>query len=120
MTFSSQPKKFARAALGIVCALLLFAQQVGLAHSLWHAAQKIPQQAQALQDTGGTNAPASPHASRLCPLDAALGQVLGGAFLSAFSFAVTTTGSHARSSVSAYLASRDSPTPRSRGPPLLV
>jgi hypothetical protein len=120
MTSSNHPKRFARAALGIVCALLLFAQQVGLAHSLWHATQKIPQQAQALQETGGKDAPAFPHASRLCPLDAALGQVLGGAFTSAFTFDVAAADRHAPAYAARDSASPHPFPPRSRGPPLFL
>jgi hypothetical protein len=120
MNLKRKPTAYARAALGIVCALLLFAQQVGLAHSLWHATQKIPQQAQALQKSGGQNAPALPHASRLCPLDAALGQVLGGAFTTAFTFDVAAADRHAPAYAARDSASPDPLTPRSRGPPVLL
>ena len=111
------PTACARALLGIVCALLLFAQQVGLAHSVWHAAHTLPSQQAA--DAATDDAPSLPHASKLCALDAALGQVLGAGAVSGFTFALRSPQAHALHSELFDPASVHALTARSRGPPAL-
>jgi len=111
------PTAFTRAVLGLVCALLLFAQQIGLAHAVWHATQQVPQQQAAGEKT---DAPKLPHASKLCPLDAALGQVLGMAGPTCFSFALPQADAHKHACAALVSVSVDAPSPRSRGPPALL
>ena len=107
-----------RALLGIVCALLLFAQQVGLAHSVWHAAH--PHAAQQATDAAAAgDSQSQPHASKLCVLDAVLGQVLGAGAVSGFTFALHPPQAHALHSELVDPASVHALTARSRGPPAL-
>ena len=120
MRRSRLPAAVARAALGFVCALLLFAQQVGLSHAVWHATQQLPQHVTAFQQTGSGGVPALPHASKLCPLDAALGQVLGAGPVSGFTFTPTDAGPQSSVCARAPFASLHALSPRSRGPPALV
>jgi hypothetical protein len=103
--------------LGFVCALLLFAQQLGVSHAVWHASQQLPANAAALDDAG--DLPTLPHASKLCPLDAVLGQVLGGAAVSSFTFVLADAGAQSHAAPSHTLVSTDAPVARSRGPPAL-
>ena len=105
-----------RALLGLACALLLFAQQVGLTHAVWHAAHNVPAHTAVADHDDRSELP---HASKLCPLDAALGQVLGAGPISGFTFddvdrCASTTSSAARTATSLSVL-----TPRSRGPPAL-
>ena len=97
--------------------LLLFAQQTALTHALWHAQRQLPAgelertTVHVSHDTGKADVAA------LCAFDAAVGQVLGGAF----------SGSHEPPKGSAateapHRLARTSPTPYflaplSRGPP---
>ena len=108
-----------RALLGLVCALLLFAQQVGLTHAVWHAAHDVPVHASALADRDGDTS-GLPHASKLCPIDAALGQVLGGGPVSAFAFDLAGRCASAPSSAAQSAASLSALSPRSRGPPAFL
>lgn len=120
MTRRRTPTAFSRAALGLVCALLLFAQQVGLSHAVWHATQQLPQQVQTFQETGSGQLPALPHASKLCPLDAALGQVLGAGPVSGFALDHAVVDAQAPSCAASLPVSSHGLTPRSRGPPRLL
>jgi hypothetical protein len=119
MNRSRKPDAFARAALGIVCALLLLAQQLGLSHAVWHAAQTLPHDVRVVQKSSG-EAPQLPHASKLCPLDAALGQVLGAGPVSAFALHAASAETLAPTCAPAVLASLPGPSPRSRGPPAFL
>ena len=110
---------FTRALLGIVCALLLFAQHVGLTHAVWHAAHDLPHHAAALDQSDG-DASGLPHASKLCPLDALLGQVLGAGPVSAFAFDYSAGSASAPSCAAHAVASLCALSPRSRGPPPLL
>ena len=119
MTCRILPTAYARALLGIVCALLLFAQHVGLTHAIWHAAHDRPHHAMASDQSDG-DASGLPHASKLCPLDALLGQVLGAGPVSAFAFDPVAAGASAPSCATHAVASLPAPSPRSRGPPALL
>jgi hypothetical protein len=101
--------------LAVVCALLLFAQQVGLWHSVWHAAN--PHAAQQVAAPASGDSKSLPHASKLCALDAALGQILGGGAVSGFTFALTDAKHHALDGERSLPASLHALTARSRGPP---
>ena len=114
------PSTYKRALLQLVCALLLFAQQMGLTHAIWHAVQQRP-----LHEQGAGSAQHDDHgsqgsrdASRLCALDAMLGQVLGGAGLGLPSFLAEKL--HAQAPLHALVVNLTTHTltPRSRGPPL--
>jgi hypothetical protein len=107
-----------RALLGIVCALLLFAQHVGLTHAVWHAAQNLPAHTALADDDSDSSG--LPHASKLCPLDAALGQVLGAGPVSGFAFDHLDDGASAPSFAAHAAPSLSVLTPRSRGPPALL
>jgi hypothetical protein len=109
-----------RAALQLVCALLLFAQYSGLTHAIWHAANHIPQHGQALYDGRDGPTPAAPDASRLCALDAMLGQVLGAGPALTVAFHTLTPDAQTPWSSHGDFDTRHTPTPRSRGPPSLV
>jgi hypothetical protein len=110
-----------RAALQLVCALLLFAQYAGLTHAIWHAANHVPQYGQTLSGSGEpARTPASPDASRFCDLDAMLGQVLGAGPIAAPAFHTHAPDAQTPWSAHGDFATRDTLTPRSRGPPSLV
>jgi hypothetical protein len=108
-----------RALLQLVCALLLVAQHVGLAHAVWHAAQHVPvhRQGPHAKAPQPADAPAQSDASKLCPLDAAYGQVLGAGPLACVQFHPHSLAAHAPSHAAGTFATLDIPTPRSRGPP---
>ena len=108
-----------RALLGIACALLLLAQHVGLTHAVWHAAHNVPAHATALAADDG-DASGLPHASKLCPLDAALGQVLGAGPTSGFAFDHLAERASAPSFAAHAAASLSVLAPRSRGPPAIL
>ena len=116
MTRFRSPTAYARALLGIVCALLLLAQQVGLTHAVWHAAHA----SDTVEQSGSGQAPALPHASKLCALDALLGQVLGAGPVSAFAFDHSAAAAEVPSCATHAVASLAAPAPRSRGPPTLL
>lgn len=101
----------------MVCALLLFAQQVGLWHSVWHAANAHA--AQQVTDRAAGDTKSLPHGSKLCALDAALGQVIGGGAVSAFTFELADAQAHALHSELSLPASVHALIARSRGPPAL-
>jgi hypothetical protein len=103
-----------RALLQLVCALLLLAQHVGLAHAVWHAAQGLPVHVAA--DASG-EAPAPSEASKLCPLDAAFGQVLGAGPNACLEFHAISPAVQAPVHAVGSFATLHTPTPRSRGPP---
>lgn len=101
----------------MLCALLLFAQQVGLWHSVWHAAN--PHAAQHVTDRAAGHSKSLPHASKLCALDAALGQVIGGGAVSGFTFVLADAQAHAFHSELSLPVSAHALPARSRGPPAL-
>ena len=118
-TFSQTrpPSRSQRVLLLVVCALLLFAQHVGLAHALRHAAHALPVEQQAL---AYENDPSdSRELTTTCALDAILAQVLGAGPISAYSFSSETPSAHTPRHAAPGVAHFDAPTARSRGPPSL-
>jgi hypothetical protein len=112
------PHGYKRALLKLVCALLLFAQHVGLSHAIWHASRDLPAQQQRVGEQR-SDAPASREVSRICALDVAFAQVLGGGPLACHSFSVEKPAGHLTSQESYAFVSSEKPSPRSRGPPAL-
>jgi hypothetical protein len=106
-----------RALLRIACALLLFAQHLGLAHAVLHAYKHVPVQQQDGVQSERSQAPHAPKFSKLCAFDAVFGQVLGAApppmHFSALQPASTQTAAQPQRArvVVEFLA------PLSRGPP---
>jgi len=106
-----------RALLRLVCALLLFAQHLGLAHAVLHAYRPLPVQQQDGVQSERFHGPHAPKLSKLCAFDAVFGQVLGAApppvQFSAVQPASSTTTlqGHCALVVVQFLA------PLSRGPP---
>jgi hypothetical protein len=106
-----------RALLRLLCALLLFAQHLGLAHAVLHAYKAVPVQQQDGVQSERSQGPHAPKLSTLCAFDAVFGQVLGAApppaHFSAVLPASTTSGLQARCAfvLVEFLA------PLSRGPP---
>ena len=107
-----------RAFLRLVCALLLFAQQAGLVHAVLHAAHQGQAQERRLDERSGESSEGQ--LSRVCALDAALSQVLGGAPLASHSFAPAALSTEISSSACGAFVTLESPAPRSRGPPSLL
>jgi hypothetical protein len=107
-----------RALLKLVCALLLFAQQVGLSHAIWHAARDLPAQQQQIKEQR-SDSPASREVSRICALDVAFAQVLGGGPLACYTFSAEKPAVHLTTHESHAFVSIEKPSPRSRGPPAL-
>ena len=68
-----------RALLGIACALLLFAQHLGLAHAVLHAYKQLPSQQQDSVQNERSQGSHAPKFSKLCAFDAVFGQILGAA-----------------------------------------
>jgi hypothetical protein len=110
-----------RALVQLVCALLLLAQHVGLAHAVWHAAQNLPAQGQPARTKAAqpadTPARTPSDVSKLCPLDAAFGQVLGAGPAACLQLHAEKSAAPAPLHASGSFATLDTPTPRSRGPP---
>jgi hypothetical protein len=104
--------------LKLACALLLFAQHVGLSHAIWHAAQSVPAQQQRMAEERN-DAPASREVSRICALDVAFAQVLGGAPLACHTFSTEKPPAHVTTRDTLAFVSIEKPSPRSRGPPAL-
>lgn len=105
-----------RALLQLVCALLLFAQQIALTHAIWHVSHELPAPEQHVHDRDGGHSQDT-EAANLCSFDAAFGQVLGGAPITTYVFLA-----HAAGGASALDPQRASATqrflaPLSRGPP---
>lgn len=118
----SVPNSAKRAAIQLVCALLLFAQHIGVTHAIWHAAQQRP-----LHEQGHGSAldqdydsPESRDVSNQCALDALFGQVLGGAALAGSAFTAEKPLASVPAHAPAAYAASDTLTPRSRGPPALL
>jgi hypothetical protein len=109
-----------RALLGVICAVMLFAQHIALSHAVWHAHQQFPGQAQDVFESDRPDRPSSPELSKLCAFDAAFSQVLGAALPATYFFTADAgcIESIAREHRSA--AAADLPSPRSRGPPSLL
>jgi hypothetical protein len=104
--------------LRLVCALLLFSQHVGLVHAVVHAANHGS--AQQGVEKRSDDAPAQGKLSRICALDAALSQVLGGAPLACHAFGVEKPAPVLSAGVPGTFVSLEAPAPRSRGPPSLL
>ena len=118
-TFSSKrsASRSQRALLLLVCALLLFAQHVGLAHALQHAAHPASDQ----QTLAHENDPSdSRELTTTCALDAVLAQVLGAGPISAYAFSCETPSTNTPRHAAPGVARFDTPTARSRGPPALL
>jgi hypothetical protein len=113
------PNEFKRALLPLVCALLLFAQQMGLSHAIWHATQQRPVHEQGTDSAqyDDDSSHSSRDASSLCGLDAMLGQVLGGAALAYPTFVAEKPDAHAPLHALVANLTTHTLTPRSRGPP---
>jgi len=112
------PARSQRTFLLLVCALLLFAQYVGLAHALRHATNALPVQQQQVAyeiDQSGSR-----DFTATCALDAVLAQVLGAGPISAYSFSCEIPPPHPPRHAALGVAHFDSPTARSRGPPALI
>jgi hypothetical protein len=104
--------------LKLACALLLFAQHVGLSHAIWHAAQGAPAQQQRMNEQRN-DAPASREVSRICALDVAFAQVLGGAPLAWHAFFTEKASPPLTTRATLAIVGIEKPSPRSRGPPAL-
>jgi hypothetical protein len=76
---TQRPLHAKRALLQLACALLLFAQHLGLAHAVLHAYKHLPTQQQNGVKGERTHGPHAPKLSKLCAFDALFGQVLGAA-----------------------------------------
>lgn len=113
---TKEPSLLKRVLLQLACALLLFSQYEGLAHAVWHAAQQLPHEQQRVQQERPQK-PAAPQAAKLCALDVAFAQVLGGGPTACHQLPIESAGSSAVAHDAAHFASLRSPTPRSRGPP---
>ena len=107
-----------RAWFVLVCGLLLFAQHVGLSHALWHAVRDLPAHEEHVH-YGGTDSPVSGDLSRLCALDAAFAQSLGGGPLACHAFSAEKPSTEITTNQSYSFVSFERPSPRSRGPPAL-
>lgn len=107
-----------RALLKLVCALLLFAQHVGLSHAIWHASRDLPAQHHGLGEQQ-SHAPASPDAGKTCALDVAFAQVLGGGPLASHAVPGQSPDVHIATIRTYAFVSFEKPSPRSRGPPAL-
>jgi hypothetical protein len=103
--------------LRLACALLLFAQHLGLAHAVLHAYKHVPSQQQDGIQSERSQGPHAPKFSKLCAFDAVFGQVLGAApppmYFAALPLASTDAPAELRraSVIVEFLA------PLSRGPP---
>jgi hypothetical protein len=105
--------------LRLVCVLLLFSQHVGLVHAVAHAAHDGSVKQQGVEQRSD-NAPAQGTLSRICALDAALAQVLGGAPSACHAFAAEKPSPELSAGVPCTFVSLEAPAPRSRGPPSLL
>jgi hypothetical protein len=108
-----------RALLQLACAFLLFAQHMGLAHAIWHAAQQMPAQQQRA-DERRNDRPISREVSRLCALDVAFAQVLGAGPLAGHDFSAEKPTAETPVHALGAFATSETFTPRSRGPPSLL
>ena len=114
----------ARALIAIVCTLLLFAQQVGLTHSVWHAAESEPLYTAAV---GVAHAGAEHQHERngdaqraLCVYDGAFGVTLAG-HLGAVLACIALAPDAARIAlVSSGRTTVDVVPAASRGPPIFL
>jgi hypothetical protein len=109
-----------RALLGVICAVMLFAQHIALSHAVWHAYQQLPGQKQDASENNRPDRPSSPELSKLCAFDAAFSQVLGGAPPATYSFAADARSTETAAREHCAFAAAELPTPRSRGPPSLL
>jgi hypothetical protein len=110
--------RFRRAAIQLLCVLLLATQYVSVAHAIWHAAKMLPDHQERSLDR--PDEPGLPELSKLCAFDAAFGQLLGAAPpVSRLCVSLPHTGQsffhphHDRAPLEALV-------PLSRGPPALL
>ena len=116
-TSTRSSTRLTRAALQALCALLLLAQHVGLAHAVWHAAEHLPAHEQPSHAHGEGERSSPAETSKLCALDAAFGQVLGAGPLSCLDFRTESPSAAAPAHAHGVHVSLSALTPRSRGPP---
>ena len=109
-----------RVLLGLLCALMLFAQHVALSHAVWHAYQHRPAQDQNGFQSDRQDRPSAPKVSKLCALDAAFGQVLGCAPPTAHSFPAKSASAETPLHAFGGVAAVEFLAPLSRGPPSLL
>ena len=113
------PLHVKRALLQLMCALMLFAQHVALAHSVLHAYKdRLAQQELGVQIDRSDRGHA-PKLSKLCAFDAVLGQVLGCAIPSAHFFCSSEVGSESALLNPYCFHSSEFLAPHSRDPPPL-
>jgi hypothetical protein len=79
LPMTRRPLRAKRALLQLACALLLFAQHLGLAHAVLHAYKHLPRQQHNAVQGERTQGPHAPKLSKVCAFDALFGQVLGAA-----------------------------------------
>jgi hypothetical protein len=103
-----------------MCAVMLFAQHIALAHAVWHAHQQLPGQKQDAFESNRPDRPKAPELSKLCAFDAAFSQVLGAAPPATHSFAADARTTEISAREHCAFSAADRPRPRSRGPPSLL
>ena len=108
-----------RAVLQLVCALVLFAQHVALAHSVLHAYRHGLAQQELGVQVDRSHRQHAPKVSKLCAFDAMLGQVLGCASPPADFSASTQVRSECVAFIGHRTHSGEFLAPLSRGPPPL-
>jgi hypothetical protein len=106
--------------LQLVCALLLFAQQLSLAHAVFHAYKHLPAHEQSGVQTDRPDRPHAPKLSKLCEFDAVFGQVLGGAPPTTHFLSLLGASTETAARVRCGFVAVGSLAPRSRGPPSLL
>lgn len=112
------PHRSARALILLLCAIVLFAQQAALTHVVWHAAAQSTHEGNA-GASEPDRAPARELAS-LCAFDAAFAQVLGGGAHGSDPGFTQTAITQVVPYRSRGFVGFEAPTPRSRGPPLIL
>ena len=114
----NKPSIAARTLLALVAALLLFGQQVGLGHAVWHAADVVAHSAQGSESH--EHQPDTEAQRELCAYHVALGTTLGGHYGDAAAFATCTAGDvHELRAYPARTTPEIVPAV-SRGPPVLL
>jgi hypothetical protein len=105
-----------RTIVRLLCALLLFAQQIALGHALLHAAHVSVEHVERASDDGQQD-PNGQKVAGACSFDAVFGQVLGCAPGSQFLGLPIVAVPQALPNRSSPAGGIEVPTPRSRGPP---
>jgi hypothetical protein len=103
--------------LQLACALLLFAQHLGLAHAVLHAYQHLPAHQQNGVQSERSHGPHAPKLSKLCAFDAVFGQVLGAAPPAAHFSSFQSASAEVSAHVHCALVLVEFLAPLSRGPP---